>query len=508
MLMIGIALVIAQSCSPNAWCGFKRDNSGNGRSMATALFSGASSLTSLWSTYLSAATGIYSGPAVVDVTGDGVPDIVVGDNGGYLRCFNGPDGTVHWSVNVGTAIYSTPAVGDLDGDPSTMEIVFTYGGTVRAIRGADGGALWTSSCGGYTYNGSPRIVDLNGDGQNDVVVVTSSNVCAFNGNDGSTLWSTSTGRSRSTVPAIEDLNHDGFPDVVVYSDQTNDVVALSGPTGSTLWSYHLSGFAPSSPVVEDLDGDGHYDVIVSNEDRMARIDEDGSPVWNRNINMSFSSDAHESPVVGWDINGDGVKDVFQSAYSGSSAELKAISGANGNQIWANTSLVETHGSAPITVGEFESSNPGYEILYNDHSGRLNVIDARSGTLLWRHTYGSGPYGSGYSVLADVDGDTCIDFVLRGERDSPRLAVYTSSVYGTCRVSYDDPTSVSEISGQEAEFTLNGRTLILRGKGEFALLTTDGRVVARGEVNGRRKVSLRPGTYLLRYGSRSTKITVR
>ncbi len=501
-------MVVGQACPSSAWCGFKRDNSGNGRALVTALFSGVSSLTPLWQTGLSAATGIYSGPSVIDVTGDGIPDIVVGDDDGTLRCFNGPDGTVLWSISVSNSIYSTPAVGDLDGNPATMEVVFTYGSNVRAVRGADGSTLWTSSCSGYTYNGSPRIVDLNGDGLQDVVVSTSSYVCAFNGSDGSLLWSTGSGRGRSTVPAVGDLNHDGFPDVVAYSDQTNDVVALSGPTGSVIWSYHLSGYYPSSPVVEDLDGDGHYDVVVSNEERMARLGEDGSLIWSRNISMDFSSDAHESPVVGWDIDGDGVKDIFQSAYSGSSTKLKAISGSDGSQIWANSSLVETHGSAPITVGEFETSNPGYEILYNDHSGRLNVIDARSGTLLWYHTYGSGPFGSGYSVLADVNGDTCIDFVLRGEADSPKLAVYTSSIYGTCRTSYDDPTAVSEAVRNGVEFNLKGRVLNLKGRGRFSVLTADGRIVAGGQIDGYRNVPLKPGTYILKYGGKTAKVVVR
>jgi len=477
--------------------------------MATAVFAGSSSLTLLWQTPLSAATGIYSGPAVIDVTGDGTPDIIVGDNNGNLKCFNGPDGTIHWNVSASSAIYSTPAVGELDGDPATKEIVFTYGGVVKAVRGSDGSTIWTATCGGSTYNGSPRIVDLNGDGQNDVVVSTSYNICAFNGSDGSTLWTSSSGRGRSTVPAIGDINHDGFPDVIAYSDQTNDVVALSGPSGSVIWTYHLSGYYPSSPVVEDIDGDGHYDIIASNEDRMVRLSEDGSLVWTSYLGMNFSGDAHESPVVGWDIDGDGIKDIFQSAYSGSSSKLKAISGATGSIIWSNSSLVETHGSAPITVGEFESTNPGYEILYNDHSGRLNVIDAQSGTVLWYHTYGSGPFGSGYSVLADVDGDTCIDFILRGESDSPKLAVYTSSSYGTCRISYDDPTAVAELPNDETVFSLRGHTLILRGKSTpFMILSADGRTVAEGIVDGQKSVHLKAGTYLLRLGGNTTKITVR
>ena len=502
-----LILTIAQACPLSQWCGFKRDNSGTGRVPVTANFAGDTSLVPLWSVSLSAATGIYSGPAVGDVTGDGIPDIVVGDDDGVLWCFNGPDGTVNWSRTLGSVIYATPAIGDLDGDPSTVEIAVVASNTLYVLNGADGSTIWNRSLSGSTYNGSPRLADVNSDGYVDVVVAMSGGVYAYRGNDGSPVWSSSSAYARSTVPVIADVNHDGYPDVIVSDDVSRRLVALNGLNGSSLWSVPLSGDYPNSPAVDDIDGDGAYDIIVATEDQMYRVNEDGTVIWNVYLGMFFSSDAHESPVIGWDINGDGVKDAFQSAYSTSPA-LKAISGADGSTIWSVSSLVETHSPAPITVGEFEMTNPGYEILYNDHDGRLNVIDASTGTRLWQHTYGSGPFGSGYSVLADVNGDTCVDFILRGEYDSPIMSVFTSSVYGTCRSAWDDPTATEEVPTAEAlEVSAGKGGITLLGRGRYAVFTTSGRKVAEGEVKGKREVALPPGSYVVRAGGETRRVVV-
>ncbi len=507
MPAMGVVLVVSQLCSGEFWCGFKRDNFGRGRAAVTATFSGVSSLVQLWSASLSAATGRYSGPAVFDVTGDGIPDIVVGDNSGYVRCFNGPDGTVHWSRYFGSSVYSTPAVGDIDGNPSTVEVAVVVGSNLYVLEGATGNTIWSAYIGTYPDNGSPRLADLNGDGVNDVIVGSYSRTTAYNGPDGSQIWSNSSVRADATVPVVADLNGDGIPDVVVSDDNSNRLVALNGSSGHQLWAVPLSGSYPTSPAVEDIDGDGLLDIIVSTQSYMYRVDQYGNTIWNAPINMTFSSDAHESPVIGWDVNGDGVKDIFQSGYG--NPELKAISGADGTTIWTNSTLVETHGSAPITAGEFETSNSTFEILYNDHDGYLNVIDAASGSVLWSYRYGSGPFGSGYSVLADVNADTCIDFVLRGESDSPIIAVFTSSVYGTCYLSWEDPEDVNEATKEKV-----GRVLVERGgvrvegEGRYEVYSPTGRRMTAGSVKGSTFLPLPHGVYIVKFNGKVYSVSVR
>jgi outer membrane protein assembly factor BamB len=124
------------------WAGLKRDMYGRGRAAATARFSGPSSVVLLWSTTLSADYGTFSGPAVRDITGDGIPDICVGDNDGVLRCFNGPDGTEHWSYSTGGAIYSTPVLEDISFLNSGMEVAFSSAdGYLYVLRGTNGTLL-------------------------------------------------------------------------------------------------------------------------------------------------------------------------------------------------------------------------------------------------------------------------------------------------------------------------------------------------------------------------------
>jgi outer membrane protein assembly factor BamB len=76
-----------------------------------------------------------------------------------------------------------------------------------------------------------------------------------------------------------------------------------------------------------------------------------------------------------------------------------------------------HSHAPITVGDFDMTNPGYEILVANHDGYLDVYSSSNGNFLWNFSFG-GPVGgccaSGYALLVDVNGDTCVELVVRGE----------------------------------------------------------------------------------------------
>lgn len=80
-----------------------------------------------------------------------------------------------------------------------------------------------------------------------------------------TLWSYATGGEVKSSPAIADLDSDGFPEVVVGSDD-NQIYSFNGEDGSLLWSYPTGDNVRSSPVIADLDADGSSEVIVGSDD--------------------------------------------------------------------------------------------------------------------------------------------------------------------------------------------------------------------------------------------------
>jgi outer membrane protein assembly factor BamB len=487
------------------WAGLKRDMYGRGRAFATARFSGPSSVVLVWGTTLSADYGIFSGPAVRDITGDGTPDICVGDDAGVLRCFNGPNGTLHWSYSTGSAIYSTPVLEDISSLNPGMEVAFTsYNGYLYVLRGTNGTLLWSAYV-GYAINGSPRVYDINGIPGNEVVVATQSGTYALDGNTGTVVWSNTSVVSDAAV-AIADVDNDGEIEVIV-ADNSGRVYALRGTNGSVKWVVSAGYSYGSAPAVEDVDGDGIKEIFVNFYDNYTcRINGTGSFAWCVYGYSRLSLSGRESVVIGPDINGNGTKDIFTADYL---RNFAAIDGGTGSVIWSRTVTYEVHSHAPITVGDFDMTNPGYEILFANHDGYLDVYSASNGNLLWNFSFG-GPVGgccaSGYALLVDVNGDTCVELVVRGEADAPNLRVYRSNNVGSCYLSYDDPVAVREEEGKERVFDVVKGGIMFYGKGKAEIYSVDGTKV--GEVSKPGLIRLKNGVYIVKYGNKTEKVLIR
>jgi outer membrane protein assembly factor BamB len=129
-------------------------------------------------------------------------------------------------------IDATPAVGDLDGDSIPEIVVLSWAiGTLGpishlyAFHGNNGSLMWhivkdTISVPPYTFERTvspPILADLNGDDKRDVLFATSPSFFAVDGLNGTSLWEysfTQTGRQLWSAPAAADIDNDNFLDVV------------------------------------------------------------------------------------------------------------------------------------------------------------------------------------------------------------------------------------------------------------------------------------------------------
>jgi len=80
------------------------------------------------------ATGNYCGrPLVADIDGDGRAEIVVGDDDGWLTCFEGR-GSLRWRVKMPDAVDAMPCPYDVNGDGAPEIVVSCANDRLYCLR--------------------------------------------------------------------------------------------------------------------------------------------------------------------------------------------------------------------------------------------------------------------------------------------------------------------------------------------------------------------------------------
>jgi large repetitive protein len=215
-----------------------------------------------------------TGLSARDVTGDGVLDVLVGNDFGDILILPGRgDGTFQPYQRVGRNV--ALAVADLNGDGRDD---FVFGNEARdrvAVQYSEPGQAFVQDrSDGLLAPDAVRVTDLNGDGQPDLVVANSgaNNVMVYLGTGDGGFRPAAQSFFAGTNPVgitVQDLNADGLPDLVVANEGSNDVTVLLGQGQGADWTLTpgprlRAGSGPVSTVVQDVTGDGIPDLLVTN----------------------------------------------------------------------------------------------------------------------------------------------------------------------------------------------------------------------------------------------------
>ncbi len=382
-------------------------------------------------------------PAVGDVSGDGIPDVVVpayrtGDDA-ILVALSGADGTLLWSIGPGADDpdwISPPAVGNLDPSDDALEIVYALqGGGIRVVDGDGTTQLGRRTTGGAgATRSAPSIADMDGDGTPDVIV----GCHAMNGLDISTAamdffdHGTCLAPTQSfTTTVVADLDGDGLPEVT-----SGGAAYQIGATAAdeTLWT--RAGTPHGLPAVADLDGDGAPEVIVVRSGTAIvidgatgamRIGPGGSWV---DTTLSIPGGGQGGAPTVADFDADGQPEFAtagQGQYIVYDPDCTATpprsggacaSGATNLILWQAPTQDISSSVTGSSVFDFQGDGVA-EVVYNDECF-LHVYDGRDGReVLMTPRPSSSRTALEYPLVVDVDRDGNSEIVVPSNSDQNR-----------------------------------------------------------------------------------------
>jgi hypothetical protein len=348
-----------------------------------------------------------SSPAIADIDLNGIPDVIVGHEDGWVRIFK--DGTGNYmpgwpqpakvdGVNA-TAIESSPTIADLDRD-----------GRPEIIQGA--GSTWVQNQHGgivvFNVNGSVR--------------------CRWAGIDNMRVWGmipSPDGWAEGvfSTPAVGDVDGDGYPDIV-FGGWDSYIHVLNRDCQETVPKFFNDDTIWASPSLYDVDGDGRQEIFIGGDSHAG-----GSENWPGGIVRALdwrpgglvqlweqkpAEVVHSSVAIG-DIDGDGRLEVVH----GTGDFYKGVRGNNPDSYKVFAWHVEDGSPVPgwpQTTGGVTWSSPVLADLTGD--GRPEVISGSrdhklyawrgNGSLLWAVDPAKAGEVSteiqGSAMVADITGD--------------------------------------------------------------------------------------------------------
>ncbi len=305
---------------------------------------------------------------------------------------------------------------DVNGDGHADALLGTsWGGrTAYAIDGTSGGVIWSYDTydhppSGWVYSICP-ISDLTEDGTDDVLFCAGSDADAaycVNGTNGNLIWKFQANDAVMSICQIEDVNGDGKSDAVIGGgDNEHRVICLSGgSTGSPsiIWQYNTGAGLQDVSVIEDVDGDGFQDVIAGGwaYKVFCRNGVNGDSIWTYYMG---SAEVVMRVVPIADINDDGIQDVLVGSWKNA---IICLSGDDGSVICSYT-VGTLNGGDVWTVDAIDDvTGDGYpEALGGSFDYNVYCVDVKACTLLWNYYTGNRLYT--VRGLPDVDENTTPD----------------------------------------------------------------------------------------------------
>ncbi|MFQ5857870.1 MAG: FG-GAP-like repeat-containing protein, partial [Anaerolineae bacterium] len=341
-------------------------------------------------------------PAVIDLTADGIPDVVFTTFGtnwrinGHLRAISGNDGSEIFTVsdpNYDVCAGGSIAVGDtdLDGRPEILAvdesrkriIAFEHDGTFK----------WRSPNIGRIDVGGAAVADIDQDGTPEIVVEAT----VLN-NDGTVRWTGAYGRGSpdgiGPLSLVANLDLAGDPEVVAGNTAYRS-------DGSLYW--HDSSLTDGYNAVADFDDDPFPEVVLVTQQKVYLLEHDGTVKWGPAFLPGSSVSNVGGPPTIADVDGDGEPEIGVAG-----GYAYAVFETDGTLKWSSPTQDLSSNVTGSSVFDFEGDGSA-EVIYSDEL-KLRIYRGIDGTILWETP---SPSATIYElpVIVDVDADGNAEIVM-------------------------------------------------------------------------------------------------
>ncbi len=351
-------------------------------------------------------------PAVIDLTADGIPDIVFAtstnrnyNTNGHLRAISGRDGSEIFTVT--DPDYDVTAVGhvsvgdiDLDGRPEILA-VHESPNTILAFE-HDGTFKWQSQTIFASYWGTAiAIADLDQEGTPEIVV----GATVLN-NDGTVRWVGGRGRGDNgsqvaPISLIADLDLEGDPEVVAGNTAYHS-------DGSVYW--YNDSFPDGYNAVGDFDDDPFPEVVLVTRRTWGSpygvvylLEHDGTVKWGpAELPTGPYREAGGPPTVA-DVDGDGEPEIGVAG-----GNFYNVFETAGTLKWSSPTQDWSSSTTGSSVFDFEGDGSA-EIVYGDEL-KLYIFRGTDGAVLWETSSPSATLTE-TPVIADVDADGNAEIIM-------------------------------------------------------------------------------------------------
>ncbi len=207
-----------------------------------------------------------SSPVLGDVSGDGVYDVVLGDQQGKLVVLDGQTGEIFKTHDFQSPIDASPLLLDIKGNNTLDVLVITRKGTLSLYTPRTDKVYWNIQLNGRVTL-SPSFY-LNKESQVRVIVSDENTYiyCLQPGTE-KPLWAFKLGIPILTVPALYDFNKDGTPDISVGCSD-GKVYVIDGKGKGVLHKFNASSSRISGkPSIGHLPNESDPVFFVGSEDQ-------------------------------------------------------------------------------------------------------------------------------------------------------------------------------------------------------------------------------------------------